>query len=107
MTIRRWLRLAIAAAALLFAASWSVSTALEHGWERRPLLARLSADFGRPVEVRRFAFTLLGGPRLQADSITVAEDPRFGQEYFLRANRLTAGLSWSALAHGRIEFGTL
>ena len=106
MSKRRWLGLALAAAILLLANA-GVSGALEHGWARRTLLARLAASFGRPVEVGRFQINLLNGLRLEADSVTVAEDPRFGQEYFLRAEQLTAGLRWAALLRGRVEFGTV
>src|SRR5208282_5596330 len=65
------------------------------------------ASFGRPVEVGRFDFSLLDGARLEAHSVTVSEDSRFGHEYFLRAETLTAGLRWRALLSGRFEFGTL
>lgn len=73
----------------------------------RYLTARLAESFGRPVEVRRFDFSFLDGLRLSASRITVAEDPRFGQEYFLRAEQLTAGLRWRQLLSRRFEFGTL
>ncbi len=106
MSKRCWLFLAFAALALLLANA-ALSGALELGWARRTLLARLSASFGRPVEVGRFRFNLLSGLSLEANSVTVSEDPRFGQEYFLRADQLTAGLRWSALLRGRIEFGVV
>ncbi|HZV59672.1 MAG TPA: hypothetical protein VFF42_04975, partial [Candidatus Eremiobacteraceae bacterium] len=64
---------------------------------RRFLIAHLEASFGRPVEVGRFDFSLLDGVRLEANSVTISEDPRFGHEYFLRADTLGAGLRWSAL----------
>ena len=92
---------------VLAAASWGVSFALRGGWARRSLLARLSASFGRPVEVGRFDFSLLVGPQLEADSVTVSEDPRFGNEYFLRADQITASLRWAALLRGRVEFRSL
>src|SRR5690242_8015927 len=88
-------------------ASWSFSLALGGGWLSRSLSSRLAASFGRPVEVAHFGFTLVGGPQFEADSVTVAEDPRFGQEYFLRAERLAARLRWRALLHGRMEFDRL
>jgi len=106
MRKRRWLQLALAALILVLA-SVSLSEALKHGWARRSLLSRLSASFGRPVEVRRFRFSMLSGLRLVADSVTVGEDPRFGQEYFLRAEQLTVGLRWMALLRGRVEFGAV
>lgn len=104
---RFWLRLLIAGMVIAFVASSAISGALEYGWARRPLLARLAKSFGRPVEVGHFSFSLLGGPTLEADSVIVDEDPRFGQEYFLRADQLTAGLRWTALLRGRVEFGSL
>lgn len=69
--------------------------------------ARLAATFGRPVQVSNFQVSLLGRPRLVANYITVGEDPRFGYEYFLRAERLTASLRWRSLLGGHFEFGTL
>ena len=92
---------------LIVVASWSFSFALQAGWLRRSLSARLTATFGRPVEVAHFGFTILGGPQFDADSVTVSEDPHFGQEYFLRADRLTARLRLAALLHGRLEFDRL
>lgn len=92
-------------ALIVLVANSALSSALQLGWARRTLLARLAASFGRPVDVGRFQFNLLSGLRLEADSVTVAEDPRFGQEYFLRAEQLSAGLRWTALFRGRIEFG--
>jgi hypothetical protein len=99
-----WLALPIL---LVAVASWSFSFALQAGWLRHSLSARLTATFGRPVEVAHFGFTILGGPQFEADSVTVSEDPRFGQEYFLRADRLTARLRLGALLHGRMEFDRL
>src|SRR4029077_21141390 len=60
---------------------------------------------GRPVEVRRYDFSLWGWPTLEAQSVTVSEDPRFGHEYFLRAESLTMRLRWQGLLRGRLEFG--
>ncbi len=91
----------------ILVASWSFSLALQGGWLRRSLSARLAASFGRPVEVAHFGFSILGGPKFGADSVTIGEDPRFGQEYFLRADRLTASLRWAALLRGRMEFDRL
>src|SRR3990170_768595 len=104
---RKWLRWLFLPLALLLAGSFGLSLALRGGWARRGLQASLSAGFGRPVEVGRFGFSLLSGPRLEAQSVTVYDDPRFGQEYFLRAERLTAGVRWSALLRGRFEFDTV
>jgi len=107
MRKKPWLRLVVVALVVLLAASAGFSRLLRIGRVHRYLNARLEAAFGRPVEVGKFSFSLLDGLRLEADSVTVEEDPRFGHEYFLRAERLTAGLRWRSVARGRFEFGTL
>lgn len=71
------------------------------------LLAHLERTFGRRVEVREFTVSLLPSPQLDAAEISVSEDPAFGNEYFLRADRLSAGLRWFGLLRGRFEFGTV
>ena len=107
MRKRKWLRLILIVAVSLLAASAAFSRALQTAAARRYLITRLAASFGRPVEVARFDFSLLDGARLEAHALTVAEDPHFGNEYFLRADTLTAGLRWRALLVGRFEFGSL
>jgi hypothetical protein len=71
------------------------------------LTRQLQISFGRTVEVRGFSASLFPSPQLDADGITVYEDPNFGHEYVLRADRLSAGLRWSGLLRGRFELGTL
>src|ERR1700674_578706 len=107
MRKRKWLRRIFIYAITLFAASFGLSRALRTSAARRYLISHLEASFGRPVEVGRFDFNLLDGARLEANSVTISEDPRFGQEYFLRADTLRAGLRWPALLSGRFEFGSL
>lgn len=107
MLRKPWLRRGVVALVALLVASGGFSRLLRLGRVHRYLNVRLEAAFGRPVEVGAFSFSLLDGLRLEADSVTVAEDPRFGNEYFLRAERLTAGPRWRSLARGRFEFGTL
>src|SRR6185436_15773901 len=106
MRTRKWLRWFLVLAALLFGGSAAFSRALRTDAARRYLIAHLVASFGRPVEVARFEFNLLDGARLVARSVTVFEDPHFGNEYFLRAETLTAGLRWQSLFSGRFEFGS-
>lgn len=71
------------------------------------LTSQLTRAFGRPVEVGRFNARILPSPQLSADAVTIGEDPAFGYEYFLRADRLSAGLRWGGLLRGHFEFGTL
>jgi uncharacterized protein involved in outer membrane biogenesis len=103
----RWRRIALVAFLILLAADYGVSELLRHGWQHQAITQRLEAAFGRPVEVGNYSFSLIEGPRLEANSITVGEDPRFGNEYFLRADQLAVGVRWSGLLRGRIELGTL
>lgn len=74
---------------------------------KQALTARLGAAFGRAVEARNFRLSLWGWPRVEANSVTVAEDPRFGHEYLLRAEQVTASVRWQALVGGRLEFGSV
>jgi AsmA family/AsmA-like C-terminal region len=71
------------------------------------LAARLEQAFGRQVEVVSFNARILPSPQLDANGVTVGEDPSFGHEYFLRAERLSAGLRWRGLLRGHFEFGTM
>jgi AsmA-like protein len=107
MSLSRWLRAILVVAVVLIALSWVFSLALRASAARRYLTAHLTASFGRPVDVSRFDFSLLDGGRIEGHSVTVAEDPRFGNEYFLRSDTLAAGLRWSALLAGQFEFGSV
>jgi hypothetical protein len=106
-----WLRRGTVSVLLLVVIVWSgdaaISFLVQHTRLRRRLTARLEAAFGRPVEVGSYAFSLWGGPVLQAHSVRVGEDPRFGNEYFIRADSISVGLHWWALLRGRVELGTL
>jgi AsmA-like C-terminal region len=104
---RGWLKLMALALACLWLADTGISLAIQHTAWKRHLTSRLEAAFGRPVEVRRYRFSLWAGPVLDADAITVGEDPRFGQEYFLRAESLTLRIRWGSLLSGHLELGTI
>ncbi|MGH9817290.1 MAG: AsmA family protein, partial [Candidatus Acidiferrales bacterium] len=92
---------------LLVAGFVAVSLALRNRRVAAALERRLSASVGRPVEVGHFDVSLWEGLRLRANFVNVQEDPRFGHEYFLLAQRVTAGLRWTALFSGRLEFDSL
>lgn len=104
---RRWFFRALTAVLLVAAASECLSLSLRARRAHQFLTFKLEAAFGRRVEVGHFAFSLFDGPRIEAEPVTVEEDPRFGEEYFLRAERMTAGLRWGRLLLGHFEFGTL
>jgi hypothetical protein len=104
---RKWWKTTLAILVLLIALQAGVSllarTHRLHGY----LVAQLEKAFGRPVDVESFDVRILPSPQLEADSVTVGEDPAFGYEYFLRAEHLSARLRWMGLLHGHFEFGTI
>lgn len=103
---RKWLIAAAVVLALLVAADVAASLLVHTRRVSRGLTARLEASFGRPVRVGSYSFSLWKGPRIEADAVTVGEEPRFGREYFLRAESVAATLRWSSLLRGRVEFGS-
>jgi hypothetical protein len=107
MTKRNWVRAILIGGVLLLAASFGFSRSLRTPTVRRYLIAHLAASFGRPVDVSWFDFSLLDGARIEAHFVSVSDDPGFGNEYFLRADTLTAGLRWTTLFAGRFEFGSV
>jgi hypothetical protein len=107
MTKRKWLRAVLIGAVFVLVASFGFSRALRARAVRRYLIAHLAASFGRPVDVIWFDFSLLDGARIEAHLVSVSDDPHFGNEYFLRADTLTAGLRWRSLLAGRFEFGAV
>jgi hypothetical protein len=103
----RWPKRLLLLLILLWLAAEAMSLAIQHTRLQRQLTARLEAAFGRPVEVGGYDLSIWGGPVLNARSVVVAEDPRFGEEYFLRAESMSVRLRWQSLLRGRIELGTL
>jgi len=59
------------------------------------------------VEVERFDARILPSPQLDANGVSVGEDPSFGHEYFLRAENLSANLRLMGLLRGHFDFGTI
>jgi hypothetical protein len=105
--LRKWwkpaLLILIAVVVMQVGVSLLVRTHAVHGF----LTRHLERAFGRPVEVAHFSVTLLPSPELDAYRITIGEDPSFGNEYFLRADHLKAGLRWTGLLLAHFEFGAL
>ncbi len=74
---------------------------------RTYILAHLEKSFGRPVEARSFSMDILPFPRVDVEGVSIDENPSFGHEYFLRADRLTANVRWLGLLRGHFDFGTI
>lgn len=105
--LRRLLKWAVLFTLIVVCVDGVASLLVRRDRVRKRLDARLEAAFGRPVEVQNYSFSLWGGPTLEADGISVGEDPRFGHEYFLRADSLSVRLRWLSLLRGRFELGAL
>lgn len=103
---KRWPKWILLLVLFVWAADSGISLLIRHSRLQQNITASLESAFGRPVEVGRYNFGLWGWPTLEAQSVTVGEDPRFGHEYFLRAESLTMRLRWLSLLRGRLEFGT-
>ena len=105
--VRKWWKLVLSILALLIAAQVGASFLARARGVHKYLVGHLERAFGRSVEVRQFNILLLPSLALDAQQVSIGEDPAFGNEYFLRAEHLTAGLRWKGLLRGHFEFGTL
>ena len=103
----RWAKWFVCLLIFLWLADRGVSLLIRHTRLQRRLTARLGTVFGRSVEVGSYDFSLWGGPTLQAHAVTFGEDPRFGHEYFLRADSLTVRLRWQSFFRGHMELGAI
>ncbi len=103
----KWLHRVVIVLGVLATAYVGLDLYIKTDRVQRAFASRMTAAFGRPVDVSNFTISILEGPRLVANYVTVSEDPRFGNEHFLRAERLTAGVRWRALLRGRLEFDTV
>jgi hypothetical protein len=92
---------------LLVLAQLSLPFLLRTRRMRTYLLAHLEKSFGRPVEARSFSMDILPFPRIDVEGVSIDENPTFGHEYFLRADRLTASVRWLGLLRGQFDFGTI
>jgi hypothetical protein len=105
--LQKWWKPALVMVVLVIGLQAGVSILVRTHRVHAYLVANLERAFGRPVEVGGFDARILPSPQLNANDVTVGEDPAFGHEYFLRAERLTAGLRWMGLLRGHFEFGTM
>jgi hypothetical protein len=105
--IRKWWKPGLVLLVALAATQAGVSLLVRTAAARAFLTRQLETSFGREVDVREYSASLFPSPQLDAYGISVGEDPAFGHEYFLRADKLSAGLGWIGLLRGRFELGTL
>src|SRR6266849_103332 len=105
--LQKWWKLALAMVCTVIALQAGVSLIARTRRVHAYLVAHLERAFGRQVQVESFGARILPSLRLDASGVSVGEDPSFGQEYFLRAEHLSAGLRWTGLLRGHFEFGTM
>lgn len=105
--LQKLIRIAIVAAVVCGASMLSLEAWIRSASMHQRLVARLATAFGRPVEVASFDMRWFPWPAISAQGVTIADDPQFGAEYFLRAESVAASLQWMALTAGRLELGTL
>ena len=105
--LRKYGGIAILLLAVILGIQAGVSLLVRTHRMRGYLIARLESAFGRPVQAGRFSVQVLPIPELEVDAITIGEDPAFGNEYFLRAERMTARFRWLGLLRGHFEFGAM
>jgi AsmA family/AsmA-like C-terminal region len=105
--LRKYGGIVVVVLAIILALQAGVSLLLRTQGMRGYMIAHLESVFGRPVQAGRFAVQVLPIPELDIDAVTIGEDPVFGNEYFLRAEHMTARLRWMGLLRGHFEFGTI
>jgi hypothetical protein len=105
--LQKWWKPALGIVVLVIALQAAVSLLARTHRVHAYLVAHLERAFGRQVEVVSFNARILPSPQLDANGVTIGEDPSFGHEYFLRAERLSAGVRWMGLLRGHFEFGTM
>jgi len=102
-----WFKVLLALALFFVALTVVLSRVVASNSARHYLTARLEQAFGRPVDVSNFSIRWIPTPGIVANRVTIGEDPRFGQEYFLRADSIVASPRWRSLFLARLELGTL
>ena len=106
MTRRFWRRIGfLLALAVLLAGS--LPFLISANRFRSHLIARLESSLGRKVEIGAVRFSLLGTPALEAQYVTVAEDPHFGNEPFLRAPTLRCTFRPLSILQRRLAISSL
>ncbi len=67
----------------------------------------ISQSLGRPVRLSSVQAQILPWPGFEVSDLSVAEDPAYGAEPVLHANKVTASIRLLALFRGRLEIGKI
>jgi uncharacterized protein involved in outer membrane biogenesis len=104
---RKWLTGLLTLVIFFVAFGVVLSRVVSSNRAKQYLTARLEQAFGRTVEVSNFGIRWFPTPGIIAERVTISEDPRFGHEYFLRAQSIVASPRWRSLFAAKLEVGTL
>src|SRR5215471_2829776 len=74
---------------------------------RKRIINSVSLSLGRKVDVQWVKLRVLPRPGFELVNFVVYDDPLFSAEPVLRAEEVTAALSFGSLVRGRMEIGRL
>jgi hypothetical protein len=103
---RTWLRALLAAGAVLLLALFLPPFVSVNHYKVR-ITNLISRSLGRPVRLSNVEVRLLPWPGFVLYDLSVAEDPAYGAEPALHANKVTASIRPFALLVGRVEIGSI
>ncbi len=104
--VRRWLRIALAAIAVLVLV-FVVPPLISVSAYQNQITQLISQSLGRPVRLSSVQARILPWPGFEVSDLSVAEDPAYGAEPVLHANKVTASIRLMALLRGRVEIGKI
>ncbi len=104
--MRGWLRIALAVIAVLVLVL-VVPPLISVSRYKSQITQLISQSLGRPVRLSSVQVRLLPWPGFEISDLSVAEDPAYGAEPVLHANRVTASIRLLALFRGRVEIGKI
>ena len=103
---RTWLRALLAAGAVLLLALFLPPMVSVNHYKAR-ITNLISRSLGRPVRLSNVEVRLLPWPGFVLYDLSVAEDPAYGAEPVLHANKVTASIRLFTLLLGRVEIGSI
>ncbi|MGO8758792.1 MAG: AsmA family protein [Terracidiphilus sp.] len=104
--MRRWLRISLAVIAVLILVL-VVPPLIGISRYKAQIAGLLSQSLGRPVHLSSVQVRVLPWPGFEISDLSVAENPAYGAEPVLHANKVTASLRLLALLGGRVEIGKI
>lgn len=104
--MRRWLRIALAAIAVVVLV-FVVPPLISVSAYKNQITQLISQSLGRPVRLSSVQAHILPWPGFEISDLSVAEDPAYGAEPVLHADKVTASIRLLALLRGRVEIGKI